>query len=92
MHAQCPLILWCNFWVMCRCIHEKSIAEDKEVLFDEGQKLTLQNIMEQRLSISTLRKTEYISKNIETCDGRFPCDCILMLNEFYGRKNRFEFL
>ena len=56
---------------MCRCIHEKSIAEDKEVLFDEGQKMTLRKIMDQRLSIGTLRKTKYILKTLKRVTADF---------------------
>ena len=39
----------CNVEVICQCIHEKSIAEDLEELFDEGKTMTLQKISEQRV-------------------------------------------
>ena len=45
-----PLFDWCNFEVICQCVHEKSFAEDQVVLFDEDEKITLRKIAEQRVA------------------------------------------
>ena len=42
----------CNFEVIYQCMPEKSIAEEEVVLFDEGKKMTLRKITEQRVAFN----------------------------------------